>query len=75
VSNEEKKIRDKSGKSSLSKDLNPMVLPVGDEYVTGGVDGDSLEALELGVVLAPPPEGAQECSVRVEDLNPVVAGI
>jgi hypothetical protein len=52
-----------------------MVLSVGDEYVTGGVDGDALQPLELCVVLAPPPERAQECPVRIEDLNPVVARI
>ncbi len=52
-----------------------MVLSVGDEYVTGGVDGDALQPLELGVVLAPPTERAQECPVRIEDLNPVVARI
>ena len=38
---------------SRLKDLHPVVLPVGDEDVTLGVDGDALQALELGRAGAP----------------------
>ena len=52
-----------------------MVLPVRDEDVTLGVDRDPLQPLELRVALPPPPEGAEEGAVGVEDLDPVVAGV
>ena len=52
-----------------------MVLPVGHEDVAPGIDGNALQSLELAVALAPAPEGAQEGSVRVEDLDPVVPGV
>ena len=59
----------------FSKYLNPMILPVSDENVPGRVDRNALQPLELAIVLAPPAEWAEECTVRVEDLDPVVAGI
>ena len=52
-----------------------MVLPVRCEDVALGVDGDALEALELGVGRAPAAEAPQEGPVGVEDLDPVVAAV
>ena len=57
------------------KNLDPMILSVCDENPAGRVDRDALESLELSVGLAPAPEAAQEGAVRVEDLDPVVAGV
>lgn len=52
-----------------------MVFPVAHEDVAVGHDGHPFQALELGITGAPGTERAQEASVRVEDLDAVVAGI
>ena len=61
--------------NSFLEYLYPVVLPVRHENVSGRIDGDALEPLELPVALAPAPEGAKEGPVGVEDLDPVVARV
>ena len=52
-----------------------MILSIGHQDVALGVDRDALKAFELAFALAPPTEASQEGSVRVENLDSVVAGI
>lgn len=52
-----------------------MVFPVAHEDISVGHDGHSFQALELGITGAPGTERAQEASVRVEDLDAIIAGI
>ncbi len=49
--------------------LDPVVLPVRGQDVPVGVDGDPLQALELGGAGAPLAEAAQVGAVGVEDLQ------
>lgn len=52
-----------------------MVLSVRHQDVALRVDRDTLQALELPFTLAPPAETPEEGSVRVEDLDAIIAGI
>ena len=52
-----------------------MILPIGHQDVALRVDRDPLQTLELSFALTPPAEASQKGSVRVEDLDAVVAGI
>lgn len=52
-----------------------MIFPVRDQNVPVGVDGDALQALELGGAGAPLAEAAQVGPVGVEDLDAVVAAV
>ena len=52
-----------------------MVFSICHQNVSLRVDRDSLQALELRVPRPPSTEGPQECSVRVENLNAIVAAV
>ena len=52
-----------------------MVFSICHQNIALGVDRDSLQALELRVPRPPPSEGPQESSVRVENLNAIVAAV
>lgn len=52
-----------------------MVLAIADQDVTVRHDRHALKPLELGVAGAPRAKSAQEATVRMEDLNAIVARI
>lgn len=52
-----------------------MVLTIAYDDVSARHDGDAFQTLEFSVTRAPGPEGPEEGAVRVEDLDPVVAGV
>lgn len=52
-----------------------MIFAVGNDYRPVRSDGDRFNALKLAVSGAPGTEGRVEATVRVEDLNAVVAAV
>lgn len=52
-----------------------MVLPIAYNNVSTRHDRDAFQTLELSIARAPGPEGPEEGAVRMEDLDPVVAGV
>ena len=62
-------------KLSQSEDLNSMILPVADDDVAVGEDGDAFQSFELAVAGSPSAEGSDERSIGTEDLDAIVTRI
>jgi hypothetical protein len=52
-----------------------MILPVADDDVAIGQDGDAFQSFELAVAGSPSAEGSDERSIRTEDLDAIVTRI
>lgn len=57
------------------ENLYPMVFPITYDDVATGHNGDTFKTLELSVSRTPGPESPEEGSIRMEDLDSVVARI
>lgn len=57
------------------ENLYPVVFPITYDDVATGHNGDTFKTLELSVSRTPGPESPEEGSIRMEDLDSIVARI
>lgn len=64
-----------SSSLTCSEDLHSVVLTITDEDVAIGHNSHTLQALEFAITRSPAAKGPKERTVRVEDLDAIVAAV